>query len=460
MNLIDLIFLLQILIWAVALGAFLCSPQASIFHPCLGYLVFHLIVFIVRPILVHYYGFNHIFDRIGLTPSDDVQIRTLLVTSLTLVVFMVTCYAAGNARVAYASLQAPQFTPQETLGLKLTILVLLPLLVYSTLTTLKGIDVEQRGGVSIIGGAGGYVNDAQKMAGSLLAAWLLVTRFRWTGLVPVALFVAYRSYNGWSRWTIVLFLILAATTYAWYKRKKWPPVWLLLVALPLLPLFKFLGKNRDYFKYLVSGQHYVSLTKDTTYLSARDKFRVSYDNPDFANYDFLAYVIAVVPDQTGTYSYGAQYVQLFTEPIPRQLWAGKPAGSPISYFDLNQYGNFLGYTVSLPGDAWMTGGWVGVIIIAALVGGLLGWAHRWFWRNSNHNLKAMLYMAASSTLIQLYRDGGVVSVAKFLLWTCLPILIWMFITWMLQGCRVPGASIYLVKGRSVRFVTADVPRLH
>src|SRR5581483_1305250 len=139
MSRIDLLFALQVLIWLVALGAFLCSRGKSIFHPSASYLAFHLVVFIIRPILVHYYGFNHIFDRMGLTPSDDQQIRTLLVSSVSLVVFMVAGHAVGGP-AGYAT-PRPRFSAEEILALKVTIILLLPLLAYSTLKTVQGIEI-------------------------------------------------------------------------------------------------------------------------------------------------------------------------------------------------------------------------------------------------------------------------------------------------------------------------------
>ncbi len=51
--------------------------------------------------------------------------------------------------------------------------------------------------------------------------------------------------------------------------------------------------------------------------------------------------------------------------------------------------------------------------------------------------------------------AGVVSISKFLLWTCLPILAWMFITWVLRGCRIPGRSVYLSRGMRVTILAPD-----
>jgi hypothetical protein len=178
---------------------------------------------------------------------------------------------------------------------------------------------------------------------------------------------------------------------------------------------------------------------------------MKYDNPDFANFDFLAFVVEMVPDRTQTYTYGTQYLQLFTEPIPRKLWPGKPAGAPIGFFNLNNYGDFLGRTVSLVGDGWMSGGWIGIAVTMTLVGAMLGLAHRWFWKHSQNNMVALFYLVGIAMLPQWYRDGGI-SISKFLFWNLSPLVFWLALTWLLKGGFVPGHSVLLPAGSRIRFV--------
>ena len=172
------------------------------------------------------------------------------------------------------------------------------------------------------------------------------------------------------------------------------------------------------------------------------RWRKKYDGPDFGNFDSLAFIVAVVPERTGTYTYGTQYLQLFTEPVPRKLWKGKPVGAPIAFFDLNAYGNFIGLTCSLCGDGWMSGGWIGLLITMALVGALLGWAHRWFWDHFQNALAALFYLSALAMLPQWYRDGSI-SIAKFVLWNWLPLGIWAGLQWMLGQRLMPGYTLLL-----------------
>src|SRR5262249_29449934 len=235
-----------------------------------------------------------------------------------------------------------------------------------------------------------------------------------------------------------------ALMYAWQKRIKWPPLWSIFCMIPLFFLFKTLGDNREFLRQVLRGEEY----RRPTPQAVRDKWKVQYDNPDFANFDFLTFVMAVVPERTGTYTYGTQYLQLFTEPIPRKLWKEKPAGAPVSLYNLNKYGNFLGFTVSLVGDGWSSGGWLGIVITMTIVGAVLGIAHRWFWKHGDSNMVCLYYLVGLAMLPQWFRDGSI-SIAKFLFWNLSPLLLWQFLAWLVGPKRFPAYSVTLPRGTQV-----------
>jgi hypothetical protein len=269
--------------------------------------------------------------------------------------------------------------------------------------------------------------------------WLVLTRFHWLNFTLIVLYVGYRSFIGWARWTILLLFLLIVLAYCWHTRKRWLPLWSFGVA-----------HNRGYFHVLLIGGQSEIVTYDAG-LSAAEKARIKYDTQDFANFDYLTFVLSFMPKRTGDYTYGAQYLQLFTEPIPRILWKGKPVGAPVRTFNISQYGNFVGLTFSLVGDAWCSGGWVGLIITFTLVAGILGLLHRWFWRNQSNPMAALFYLSALSMTPQWFRDGGI-SIAKFMFWTWLPLLVWLGMVWVAGGRLFPAYSILLPRGAHVRFV--------
>jgi hypothetical protein len=444
----------QVLLWLIVVAMFAASGQASIFHPLTVYLAFHGVVFVVRPILIQYLHFDSVFDYMIFNPPGETIIKTLAVSSVALLVFSAAILLLGRYEVAGFRPQPPPFSPVQVMALVATTLLLLPLVAYSIFASNSGaVTGENQGGVYVMTGASGYTAEAQNMAGPLICLWLVATRFSRIGLLPLIVFVGYRSYCGWARWTIVLLFLALALVYAWQKCIRWLPLWSVVVAVPLFLLFQTLGHNRGFVQDLLLGKP-VQPSADATMTSA-DKAKQKYDTQEFANFDYLCYVVWTVPDLSGGYTYGSQYLELFTEPIPRKLWPSKPVGAPVALVDLNEFGNFNGLTVSLPGDGWLSGGWLGLTITMGLAGAMLGRAHRWFWANSTNNLAALFYLVGLAMIPQWFRDGGI-SISKFLLWNWLPLIIWMGFTWLLGHREVPGYSVVLQGGARVRLLDPEI----
>ena len=60
---------LSVLVYAAAIAVYLRHPGASVFHPATFYLLFHGVVFVVRPLFAWYYQFDNLYQSIGFTPS-------------------------------------------------------------------------------------------------------------------------------------------------------------------------------------------------------------------------------------------------------------------------------------------------------------------------------------------------------------------------------------------------------
>jgi hypothetical protein len=389
----------------------------------------------------------------GFFPKEADFVQALVVSSVALVVFVTLNLAVGRSAARFPSMTLPSFTPVQRRAWLWATLLAGPLVAYSIYSTRNGVAGERVHGIWVMTNSTGYVNDAQLMAAPLLAGWLVATRFHWLNLPLVLLYVGYRSFLGWSRWTILLFFLMVVLAYCWYYRRKWLPLWSIGLAVPVLILFNILGHNRGYFHVLLIGEQSQILNYEAG-MSTEEKNRLKLDTQDFANFDYLTFILSVVPSRTGTYTYAAQYLQLFTEPIPRILWKGKPVGAPVRTFNINAYGNFTGLTFSLVGDGWCNGGWVGLILTLGAAGALLGLFHRWFWHNQADVVRAMLYLSALSMTPQWFRDGGI-SLAKFMLWTWLPMLLWFAMTWVASGMRIPSYSLILRPGTRARLVQPD-----
>ena len=442
----------QALVWLAVAAIFLMTRQASLFHPLTVYLLFHALVFVVRPWTVHYLNFDREWLYIRFEPSSEQFIRSLMASSLALLVFAATTLAFGWCRPQFQTAVPESFNPRQKQALLILTMLLTPLIVYSLHGLFSGaFAVEDRGGTYVISSGSGYALEAQHMAGPLICAWLAVTRFRWYSLLVLAPYIFIRSYAGTSRWTIVLVLLAVGLVYAWQKR---------------LVRNRQSGRSCARFLFICCFTRSETIARWWRILYAAKassnrlkwpaspagtELKAKYDSPDFANFDYLTFVMSVVPERTGMYTYGGQYAQLFTEPIPRQLWPGKPVGSPIRLFNLNNYGHFFGLTPSLVGDGWMSGGWLGIIITMTVVGAILGFLHRWFWRHSGNNMAALCYLIGLAMLPQWYRDGGI-SIAKFVFWNLSPLLLWIGLTWILNGCQTRARSILLPRFARIRLV--------
>ena len=404
---------------------------------------------------VFFFGFDSGWKYMFFSPDESDLIRTLAVTTVGLVSFMVVSCAVSKTRVEFDNSPPRLFSEQERLALILTTLLLAPVALYSIQVTAKQgggmgeLITLSAGGTLIHTQTTGYVTDAQSVIGPLICAWLVVTRFHRFNLIPLGIFIAYRSWCGWSRFSIVLLFLMIVVAYCWQYRKKWLPAWSLAMAVPILVLFNVLGHNREFFHAPSADR--IDYEEKGVAMSRVEKARKQLDTQDFANFDYLAAVVSVVPARTGRFTYGLQYLQLFTEPIPRMLWKEKPAGAPVSLFNINSFVNFIGLTFSLVGDGWLSGGWIGVVVELGLAGLILRSVHHVFWKHINNPKVAIFYISGLAMLPQWYRDGGI-SIAKFLFWTWIPLILWMGMTWCLGRRMVDSTSIILARGSSVRLV--------
>jgi hypothetical protein len=129
----------------------------------------------------------------------------------------------------------------------------------------------------------------------------------------------------------------------------------------------------------------------------------------------------------------------------------------VSLVNLNPFVNFLGLTISMVGDGWISGGWIGVIITMGLTGAILGLAHRAFWAHSGQAMPSFFYLTFLAISPNWFRDGGVVSLYKFLLWTWLPFLILPVVAWLIGSRCVPRTSIVLRPGERLRILQDEKP---
>lgn len=436
---IPIALMLQTVVWLLLLVLFMHSRSGSIYHPFLYYLVFHGLVFVIRPIEVYTLDFDFIFTAMAFYPSESDFIFVLALTTVGLFAFASTSWLRDNAFPKYVRQQPDGFNGLEWRAFIIVLVILGPLALYSVYYNLSSVQLFENSDVALINmqrdsqtgvigytNTTGYIVDAQLFLAPISLMFLWGMRFRLFAFVPLMLYLTERAYIGWARWTIILTVASAGLLFAVRNKHRWIPSRLVFVAIPMFLIFHQLGESRDFIKTLLKGdESAISSTSESKSWAQR------LDTPDFANFDFLTYVVNEVPERTRTYSYFTQYLQLFTEPIPRILWSSKPYGPPVLLVNLNESGNFVGWTVSLVGDGWISLGWLGVIATMTLVGYITSRVHRWFWRDQATSFKILTYCIFVPLTVQWYRDGGI-TIAKFMFTAIGPIFLWKIVLSRLQ----------------------------
>lgn len=451
---IEVALFFQVTFFLLVCFAFIGARDSSFFHPIVLFLIFHFLVFVLRPLMVHFLGFTTMWRYMEFTPNEFQFIDTLAVSSVALLVFVLTAWFAGRVRTEFSVAELPPWTLAEKRAFLVVLVLLLPIGIYSAIFARGGASFTGEGniqmtrdlvtGTAIYTNTTGYIADAHAMMGALLVLFLWRFNFRLWAYAPFLLFLGYRAFLGWGRWAIIVSVMTLLLIYLYRSSRRWLNPKYLLAIIPVFVLFHSLGMNRDLVRDYVEDKGLA--VADAPVYSSQGSMLDDLDNPDFGNFEYLAFVLAVVPEKSQTYTYFTQYLQLFTEPIPRIIWAEKPVGAPISLINLNHFGNFLGMTTSLVGDGWMSLGWLGVIITMGLVGFIVGRLHRWFWNNQSNPRIAMIYFVFIPLTIQWYRDGGI-SIAKVTLFSLAPILLWSFISRLIAGME---RDRYLGRGYSTR----------
>lgn len=446
---IETALIAQLLVVVLVAAVFLSSGTASMFHPLTFYLVFHTLVFVVRPLLVHGFGIDNAWLFMGYWPSASEFVRTLTVSSVALIAFAIACGAAGNVKPDLGRAPSFSFDRTDIVAFTITLLLLAPLALYSAVLREGGADFDGTGdlqmerdpltGQPVYVNTTGYIAEAHSMGLPLTLGIIWVSRFHPLSFLPFIAFVSYRAYLGWGRWAIIMGVVGMVLLVLYHTRTKWFRWWQLAIGAVVLFLFHTLGNNRDFIRSVVAGEespwgifHAVRGGADTVIDSLA--------NQDIANFDFLAFILWAVPERSGTYTWFTQYLQLFTEPIPRMLWPDKPIGAPIKLVSLHDHGNFANLTTSLAGDGWMSGGWIGMIVTMAAVGLILGLLHRWFWTSGYRSRHAVLFYCAFLPLsLQWFRDGNI-TIVKFGFFSLLPILLWIALTKILRAWSGSGGA--------------------
>jgi len=239
-------------------------------------------------------------------------------------------------------------------------------------------------------------------------------------------FLLVRAGQG-SRGPLIATLAVLTLLYAYDKRIRVASKTVVAVVLACTLIFRIVGDDRV---VVLNAFQDKELSLEQVEIGQKGQL---LESMDYANSVFLEYVVNVVPARSGTYNYFADVLEIFTGPIPRKWWPGKPAGSPVVLVNLFDYGFPIGMTFSLPGEGWFSLGWVGVVVWCGACGAWLGIWYERFASGTSGLFRTLTYLTFYPVLIVGFRDGVLVTVLKQSLWFLVPIGVWALVARRLLG---------------------------
>ncbi|UPJ74482.1 O-antigen polymerase [Bradyrhizobium sp. 187] len=419
----ELHLLFGLSLWLCLIAIFLRSSCASIFHPITFYLAFHGVVFVIRPFFQHFLELDSVYRLYGFWPNDEVKHITLLVVNLGLLCFFSSAMLTGNTAIRFWEHGAIRSRYRQGERLLLALLLASPLILLSIryalsvnfgTEDLRKLARDAATFHTVYTDTSAYLVDSNLMLGAFGVAIAWAYRFRFIALLPFLSFVTLRLTVGWSRYTFVMTSMGLALLYLFDHRRKWIEKWMVLAGFVLLLVFSALSSQRALIADWIKGEQ----SKDAQFNQEKKHF---FDSLDFANLEFVEYLVHVVPERTGTYSYFSDTLEILTAPIPRVLWPEKPVGPPIKLFNINEYGFPVGITYTLIGEGWQSLGYFGVIIWCTFAGAFMGRFYSWFVRHNASTFVTLYYCLCVPVSLQWFRDGLLLSLVKFPLFFVAPI---------------------------------------
>lgn len=410
------------------------------------YCGFHFMAFVQRPIVVHLFDIRSEFIFMSFWPTQDEVLQTLLASDIGLLAFCWAYAAALRFAPPRPSFLPPTMGPTERRAAGLAALILSPLIGYSfflafTVRQQYGTEVLQElgrlnmtidplTGAALFADTTAYVVFARNMALPLCTVLIVATRGAAWSYLPLALCALVPLQLG-ERWPFVIAVLATVLLALYLRRRRTFRAGDYALMAGILAVFMQLGQNRSaLIRFILTGE--VDLEFDLRKTSFGE-------HPDFANFEFLSYVIAKVPAVSRTYTYFTQYLGLFTQPIPRVIWPDKPVGPPLMLVNLQAYGRFASRTPSAVGDGWMSLGHLGVAVTLAAGGYAYGRLFRAFCApGARSAFFFCAYFWILALLLQWARDGGY-KIFDFVFFCVGPLLFAALLAVLLQPGTAPQA---------------------
>jgi hypothetical protein len=427
----------------------------NIYHPLTTYTAIHALIFVIRPILGYFLHYNSVYQAFEFMPTVEDKTTVIVAANVAYLCFFYWSLYTGGVPMHYSTDAHDNEERRRLTQVFIWVLVLLgPVALYSLYNSysalsggeyVKGMVMDKSTGISYNTSSNGYITDAQNVLAPCCALILWLGKFRPASWIPILGYAVLKSGTG-GRGSVVMALVMAALFYCYDHRSRFPPMKALGVAVSVVIAFNAVGADRGATLREWMGQEVTYDKGDRIAEVDKQKFM---EGMDFANMEFFEYLVYVIPDRSGTYDYFLDNFQIFTDPVPRVLWSGKPMGEPFRRIWLWDFGSPIGMTRSIPGEGWYAAGWLGVVVWASLWGAMLGTLYRRFAQSRQSTISVACFMIFSGGLITTYRDGQALTLVRNSGMYLAPIFVWYWV----------GRYLGLPKAAELRGQAAKLLRL-
>ena len=417
----------------IAIGALLAAPlvarvatrQFDMFEPIVWINVALAVMFVVHPIaLLAYDKVHNWHDSYSVDPTFE---RALVVALVGIAALTLGYFAAGPARFGRSLRPLPDDSDPDVLQRLGWTLIALGAAGYVVYAVSAGVSPT-----SLIFGGAGLGEAGQGSAYLYMAPYLtipaslllirsavLTQRLRRlvAGVIPAVLLLL--SIAPYGQRLNLLLLVAALAIYpmvrSGWRPRTWVAIVIAIASLTLIISMRDLASRAD---APTLGQAVQSTVQNPG--PALEEF---VTGPDTEMFSALAVELQAVPSQLGWHP-GFTISSLVAQPIPRQLWPGKPrlANTYLNDYLLTVEQGEAGAAYSVIGELYYDLGLVSVVIGMLAVGALFRalWAYRQ--ANRGNDMIAMLFAASLPYTVVLVRGNFGDSLARSL-FTVVPILV-------------------------------------
>ncbi|QPC99214.1 hypothetical protein [Qipengyuania soli] len=422
--------------------AYVRQEAASLLHPASIYLAFHGFIFVIRPLFAWFYKFDLVYRVYDFQPSMADKITVILGANLAMVVFVAVSLKVASVPSQPVATGGFDRLRRAMVGPMLLVSALLvPLAVAAQLENWnRRIDPyatmarDAATGIMVNVEGNGWFSESALVLGPLavLAVWLL--RFRASGWL-LFLAASLLMLGSGGRGSFIFAAAAVAFLFLLERRRSWFDWRVMAIA-----AISFLTFNAVVVDRGAAIRGVLGGDAGDTYTSAMELDPL--EHMDFASLEYFEYIVYAVPQRTGSWDYFAHNLQIFTEPVPRALWKDKPIGSPVQFFKLWDYGTPIGMTISMPGAGWMSLGYFGLIIQAAIFAMLYGGAHSRLLTRNDDAMPRLYYALFAATSIVVFRDGILLTLLRQLPFYLGPLVLIHLLVRLksVRAARIPAQS--------------------